>query len=404
MTKRRVLLSSIAATTAVSGCLRTEFGDSNGTSPDSNQETSSPEGQSLSGQAIDWSQYGYNAANTAYVQERVGPTQIGNTQNGTVDVNDSFAIYDGLLIGGGNQYELPIELPNGSEIARRANHSMAVDNMIYLSGSREDGVTGWVGAFELDGGEIWNKDLEPIDDDRSFPMGSPAIADNTLYQATGDGILRAIDVDSGEPRWQYDLGGQKQLTPAIVDGVTYATGSETVAINQSGDVEWTRSFELQSSPVVEGERLYAVGNVGSFAADDSEPSGVMGLYSLDTQTGSIEWATELGGLNYEGLRNIAVDDSAVYVNTNTSLAAVEKSTGDIQFQSELDNSGEVIVTTDRIYTVGKSSSAGSITAHLKDSGEELWTEVISSPIMTEPVVSNNRLYVGAGNGLHVFIE
>lgn len=402
--RRRALIGSIAATTATGGCLRTELGGGSAEATDTNGPQSDTKQLTLSGQSIDWTQYRHNAANTASVDATVGPTAISETKDGTVDVDESFAISGSYLIGGGERFDIPVALEDSLEIVQSAQYSAVIEDTIVLSGTGDDGLTGWVGAFDFDGSNRWRTDYEPIDDDRTFPMGPPGIAGTTLFQATGDGILRAVDIESGVIKYQYDLGGQKRVTPAQANGLTFVTGRDTVALTDSGDEAWKRSFAFTSSPVVEGDTLYAVGQVDSYSTEDSEPSEIKGLYGLDAGTGEIKWATKLGDLNYPGVGNIAVDDSAIYVNTKTSLAAVEKSTRELRFNKNSDNSGEVIATDQRIYAVGKSPSAGSITARWKDSGEELWTEVIASPIMTEPVVSNNRLYVGAGNGLHVLIE
>jgi len=340
-----------------------------------------------------WTQFGYDAANTGYIPAAVGPESVGVTQSGIGSLSDdTLAIYHGQLFSAGTRYPIPVQEGEGTEIATNVIHSAFSEGVLYVTGSSDN--IGQFQALETDGTLIWETTLSP-DRDRSFPMGAPALASGRLYQATGDGIVHAVDTATGELQWEYDMGSQKQTTPAIADETVYIAGNETVALSTEGTERWTHDREFSSSPTLGDGAIYLLGN----------PSyrDVPGVYAIDTADGSEQWSTELsGGAGIEGLRNIAYDGSTVYVNTGSTLAALAPSTGGINWEVELGGAGEMVITTTTVYATGRSSSAGFIGAYQKETGDEIWTEIIDYPILTEPVVSGDNLYVGAGNGLYVF--
>lgn len=388
---------SLGGVSVVSGCLRTSFGDEETTGREStevvegteetatvvNTESDTPNQR----EAENWTQYGFDSSNSGYASGRDGPGRVGGSSSKLINPGDSFAIYDDELFGDGNKYQIPLNSSNRVEIADRMSHTMIHRGRLYMTGTGEDGKVGKVGAFELDGTQIWSRTFQPGDDGRSFPMWSPAAAGDTIYQATGDGTFHAIDASTGDTQWKYDLGWQKRLTPAIKNGLIHVPGRETVALSQDGEEKWTRSLEFSSCPTVGDDTVYYFGNIRT--------KDTQGLFALNATNGSVEWSVDLGPMGYEGLRNIAIDDSKVYVNSNDKMSAVEKSDGRIAWQSQLRRPGEVTVTERHVYGAGRGSSSGGIKAFDKETGEELWSEIINSPIQTEPVISHNSVYIGS---------
>jgi outer membrane protein assembly factor BamB len=295
-----------------------------------------------------------------------------------------------LYTGG---YVINTEDDSVSSIVNRGSHAVVHDEQLFVSGSAEDGKLGRVSAFALGSlSSSWDKTLEPVDDDRSFPMGSPTFAHETIYQATGDGTLHAINSATGDTRWRYDLGGQKAQTPAVQDDVIYVSGErETVALSRTGDTNWTRSDAFSSSPVVKDHNLFFFGRDNDRA-----------VYSLDVNDGSIRWSKDIGSSNWApGIRNLAVDADSVYVNTDATIQRFSRSDGVEEWQTQFEGAGELCTSENQVYAVGRDNSGGGITAVAKDTGAEVWTEIVDSPIMTEPIISGANLYFGTGDGTYL---
>jgi len=167
-----------------------------------------------------------------------------------------------------------------------------------------------------------------------------------------------------------------------------------VALSRKGDTNWTRSDEFSSSPVVTDDSLF-------FFGSDNDQA----IYSLDINDGSIRWSQEIGSSNWApGIRNLAVDADSVYVNTDATIQKFSRSDGVEEWQTQFEGAGEVCTSENQVYAVGRDSSGGGITAVTKDTGSEVWTEIVDSPIRTEPIISGANLYFGTGDGTYIITE
>ncbi|ELZ95955.1 pyrrolo-quinoline quinone [Haloferax mucosum ATCC BAA-1512] len=106
-----------------------------------------------------------------------------------------------------------------------------------------------------DGTALWKQYL-----DSNVTGSVPAVANETIFVADELESMHALDLETGEPRWQTPFDGE--TTPVVADGVVYAVKStySLVAIDaESGN----RLFEYRpsqipiSTPVVGDGTLYA---------------------------------------------------------------------------------------------------------------------------------------------------
>jgi outer membrane protein assembly factor BamB len=124
-------------------------------------------------------------------------------------------------------------------------------------------------AFNLsDGSEIWSQSV--ADRFRNSmgpgPRATPTIADGAIFVYSGEGILAALDQNTGNLRWQHnvvaDFGGElatygMACSPLFVDGLvvvnTGAKGASVVAYRgDSGRLAWQSGDDTAgySSPVI----------------------------------------------------------------------------------------------------------------------------------------------------------
>jgi outer membrane protein assembly factor BamB len=99
--------------------------------------------------------------------------------------------------------------------------------------------------------------------------------DEVAYVGTDAGYLYAVGAD-GEVRWQSDLGGPVNTTPAVVPGTVYATTPErVVAVNAAaGTGRWSGRVEhvAKTGLSVGGGMVHVGGNeVAAFDASDGTP-------------------------------------------------------------------------------------------------------------------------------------
>ncbi len=166
--------------------------------------------------------------------------------------------------------------------------------------------------------------------------------ERTLYAASLDGGLSALDAESGARKWRVALGGRAYQTPCVApDGTIYA-GSDTkrfVAVHPDGSIAWTLETdgEVDTGATLTrdglvvfaaGEHVYAVRAAGDvawrfdakkkvFTAPAVGDDGTIVFGSQDhhvyalTPLGVLAWSVDLGA-DVDGAPAIA-DDGAVVV-------------------------------------------------------------------------------------------
>jgi outer membrane protein assembly factor BamB len=159
-----------------------------------------------------------------------------------------------------------------------------------------------------DGRLRWSKaaSLSPI-------PSSPSLSPDglTLYAASTDGNLRAIDTANGEVRWALAVGLVDGSSPAVAsDGTIYigtveSTDPGLFAIKADGKLQWKVRADsmVQSSP--------AVGAGGAIFFSSFKAS----LYMVG-QNGTVEWTARLGGTSFS---SPALGNRGVYLGINIGL-------------------------------------------------------------------------------------
>ncbi|HLE54545.1 MAG TPA: PQQ-binding-like beta-propeller repeat protein [Thermoplasmata archaeon] len=130
------------------------------------------------------------------------------------------------------------------------------------------------------GTPVWSRDVRA-------GVSSPALDGDTLLVGGGSfgegGVLVAVDVASGVPRWTSSANGPIQSSLTVADGIVYfatnTAGGTIYAVNTTtGALVWSYTPSpaqfIFGSPVVADGRLYAVsdnGHVYAFLDSPAEP-------------------------------------------------------------------------------------------------------------------------------------
>lgn len=140
---------------------------------------------------------------------------------------------------------------------------------------------------------------------RAFMAGSskskPAVEGDTVYVASSDGGLYALDRSTGERRWRYSTGGEVLAGPLAREGVVYFGSGDGgfYAVGRHGRRRWRYDV---GAPVYSSAVL-AQGMV-LFGANDAR------FYALDAETGSVRWVSEAPDYTIES--RPFVDGETVY--------------------------------------------------------------------------------------------
>lgn len=151
-------------------------------------------------------------------------------------------------------------------------------------------------------------------------------AEGVVAVGTFDGLLHAIDLDTGQTRWSYPTGGPILHSPAIVDGrvITGCHDGAVYAVNVAGgELAWRAETGggIVASPLVVDGRVY-IGN----------KAGLMTC--LDAATGEMIWQTDVGA---PIVQSAAWSESAGLVLTGTSTmeAIAVSADGEIAWRRQL---------------------------------------------------------------------
>jgi outer membrane protein assembly factor BamB len=224
-----------------------------------------------------------------------------------------------------------------------------------------------------------------------FSMGSPihsspAIYKDYIYVVSGDGILKAIDMESGKEECDLDLESPTNSSPIINSNRLYIgceDGLKAVNIN-SHKIVWEYNCDsVESTPFFYNDIVY-------FGSDDGH------LYGLDKEDGSVELNKKLDG----ELKSspIVVDDSIYIGSTNSKLYSIGT---DKEKNWEYTTGDEIVSSPAYVNdTVIFGSTDGNVYCLNTSDGDLNWKVDLNNKIISSPTIDehDNSLYIGSDEG------
>lgn len=292
--------------------------------------------------------------------------------------------------------------PVYSDIVFSGDKILITDSNLYLY------------AVDLNGEIIWSKSIlsafttgqgERVFTDQlsggTYYQSKPTAVKGKLYFGTPSGFLYAIDSETGEEIWKFEMGAAISVGPAVQDGKVYAgqQGGERFFYcldAGNGELVWKQTIPggwVWGSAVVSDGMVY-VPTVSGYAV------------CLDGKTGHIIWL-------YPTEKSIpaepAVYQNLVYFGSwSRTLYAFDKKTGEIKWKVNgigLD-SGTLMVNNDTIYVPHHSNifmSFNALTGRVISHGNTNESEKgIYSNFNATPAFGEGSAYFTArvGTGLH----
>lgn len=257
------------------------------------------------------------------------------------------------------------------------------------------------------GTELWQRDMKiPV---RSAPMEE----NGSLYFITSNNRLYALNSATGAIQWNHStiqestrmLGAPTPVSAKLSNGRTvilapYSSGELYAIDAQSGDQVWVVSLagafsrsaqlginDISATPVVRGNRVYAVSHDGV-------------LMALDVNTGNTVWQQEISSLQTPWLAG----DMLYILSNRNEVIALHAPTGRIKWVKELSahaettfgGSGDRIVWSGPVLAGGKlyvAGSHGGLQTLNPDSGELATSYSTASNVLLAPVVAGGKLYL-----------
>jgi outer membrane protein assembly factor BamB len=215
---------------------------------------------------------------------------------------------------------------------------------------------------------------------------SPAIYKDYIYIVSSDGILKAVNMETGEEEWDLDLEAKTNSSPIVNSNRIYIgceNGLKAININ-SHKVIWEYDCDsVESTPFFYNDVVY-------FGSDDGH------LYGLDKEDGKKVFDKKLDG----ELKSspIAVDDSIYIGSTNAKLYSIGT---DKDKNWDFTTGDEVLSSPSYVNdTIIFGSSDGNLYCLDESDGNLIWKVDLNNKIISSPTVDehDNSVYVGSDEG------
>lgn len=235
-------------------------------------------------------------------------------------------------------------------------------------------------AIDMETGEEeWDLDLE------SPTNSSPIVHKNRLYIGCDDG-LKAVNIDSHKIIWDYDCSNVES-TPFYYKDVIYfgSDDGHLYGLNDDGKVEFNKKLdgELKSSPVIVDDTIY-IGSTNSK------------LYSIDTDK-SKNWDFTTGD---EILSSPSyVNETVIFGSNDGNIYCLNESEGKLIWKQDLNNkviSSPTVDEHDNSVYIG--SDDGNMTCLDIRDGTIKWSHRAGDKIQSTAAIKDNLVAYGSNNG------
>jgi outer membrane protein assembly factor BamB len=227
----------------------------------------------------------------------------------------------------------------------------------------------------------WRTQLGP-----SLYLGTPLLADGTIYTGGSDGEIYAIDAQNGKVLWS---GGDFEAT----DTATAIAGDVIVGSGQNGNVRALNRLN--------GNMIWSF-NVGIFAfappliVDEAVYIATYEkLYALDLKTGKPIWEAPLGSqMNF--VSTPASEGDSIYISVGPLLVALDRSSGAERWRVETRQQFFWLALGHGLVYIG--SADGYFYAYEQATGKERWkfkSSFGSDEIWAAPAVAGDIVYTGS---------
>jgi outer membrane protein assembly factor BamB len=243
----------------------------------------------------------------------------------------------------------------------------------------------------------WGFNVKTYNESLVVPKSSPIIHGNSILFGSDSGNFICLDKNTGAQRWYYNskINHLKGIlsSPAVSQGVVYygAYNGVLYAIQiESGHELWKRKYcnWIGSSPLIVGDILY----VG--LEFNGHPGGA--LIAIDKETTEIIWSFPLDN-HLHGSPIYSKDNDVIIIGTNDQMVyALDASTGeelqscktmgDVKYHAALKGNVAVFGCTEKYIYFWNYIT-----------GEMLHREETEGSVYTRPLIVDDFVYVGSGD-------
>jgi outer membrane protein assembly factor BamB len=246
---------------------------------------------------------------------------------------------------------------------------------------------------------MWRRTVpDPLSMPPTFvPKEAIRSPEDLVLQGTQNGRIFAVNAESGETVWAYEMGGEISESPSVAEGrvLVMNTRNQLVALDAlTGKWLWqyTRDFPVgltiagHSGVTVKGSRVF-VGFSDGFLA------------CVQLEDGLLEWSRPLT-LSGQGFADadatpVVVGERVYAASVHDGVYALRADTGDVIWQLRTPNVTRI---TARDPTIFALSASGKLMALDIDSGKPRWELKFPTAVVSKPIAYRGYVAFGAKPG------
>ena len=270
---------------------------------------------------------------------------------------------------------------------------------------------GEAAAFDqVTGKEVWSVDLSDLNNERGFwdsrqsalLNGGPIAGGKKVFYGSENGILFALDAETGDFLWKSTVKGEIIAAPAYENNVVVvntASGILKAFDANSGEALWEVDQEVPAL-TLRGTSAPTIAAGGVLLGTSS---GMLSVYLIDkgqpgwtAEIGEPTGSTELERVIDVDSKPIVVLDKVYSISARGNLAAIELRSGRVLWQRQYSSYRQISVEGNMIYLT---DVKGHVYAVERLNGTEQWSQVgLTNRSVTGPAVIDDYIVVGDFEG------
>lgn len=232
--------------------------------------------------------------------------------------------------------------------------------------------------------------------------GGLTVSGSNVYVGSEKAVVYALNTEDGKVAWQTKVAGEAISRPVVAEGLVliHTSNGQLQALNESdGAIKWTVNLDIPSLSL-RGESAPATAfGAAVVGGDNGRVSAVL------MQQGQLIWqqrisqpsgATEIDRLNDVDTTPVIIDNVVYALGYNGNMAALDLRSGQIMWKRDMGSVNDFIVDAGRIYVVDQNDR---VVAMNTEGGVNLWRQSdLLHRNLTAPVLYNGYLVVGDAEG------
>ncbi|WP_409306561.1 outer membrane protein assembly factor BamB [Pectobacterium sp. B1J-3] len=232
--------------------------------------------------------------------------------------------------------------------------------------------------------------------------GGVSVSGNHVYVGSERAQVFALNAEDGTPVWQTNVAGEALSRPVISDGVVliHTSNGMLQALNEAdGAIKWSVNLDMPTLSLRGESAPVAAFGAAIVGGDNGRVNAVLinqGQLIWQQRISQPSGATEIDRLNDVDTTPVVAGEVVYALGYNGNMTALDLRSGQILWKRELGSVHDFIVDGDRIYLVDQDDR---IVALNTNGGVNLWRQSdLLHRGLTAPVLFNGYLVVGDTEG------